>query len=220
MERHNAVFRDCYSRTVMQAVMELHFPDAEIVADLTWGKGAFWSDEVLERWRVLGLDRKARYGAVAHADSRAVPLPDQSVDVAVFDPPHQHGRSKTTTLRHQADFDRMDNQAQIHQLIADTAPELRRISRQGAVIKLTDMIEAGRFMPTHGLVMAACSPILGWPEDVAILDSGVVRPVKPSRILHLRHAHSYFLIYKWAVRTPRSPLVYEDGVPAPCTCCQ
>lgn len=207
MDRRNAVFRDCYSRTVMEVVMGLHFADAELVADLTWGKGAFWSREALEQWCVIGLDLAPRYGCEIQAVSQAVPLADDSVDVAIFDPPHQHGRSKTTTLRHQADFDRMDNQAQIHQLILDTAPELYRIACQGAIIKLTDMIEAGRYMPSHALVMAACSPILGWPDDVAILDSGVVRPVKPSRILHLRHAHSFFLIYKWGVRMPRSPLV-------------
>ncbi len=46
-----------------------------------------------------------------------------------------------------------------------------------------------------------------WPEDVAILDSGVVRPMRPNqRVLHLRHAHSYFLVYKWGSRKLRSPL--------------
>ena len=94
----------------------------------------------------------------------------------------------------------------VHELIKASAPEMRRIARLGAIIKLTDMVEAGRFMPTHILVAAGCSGVLGYPADLAILDSGVVRPTRHERVLHLRHAHSYFLIYKWLERTPRSPL--------------
>ncbi len=204
-ERTNAVFRDCYSRDVIDTIFAIHFPGSVEIADLTWGKGAFWRDP-LESQVIHRFDKAPRYGA-DYADSRLVPLKDACVDVVVFDPPHQHGISKTTTLQHQADYARMANQADIHQLILDTAPQLRRIARLGAIVKLTDMVEAGRFMPTHSLMMSACADVLGWPEDIAILDSGVVRPTRHERGLHLRHAHSYFLVYKWASRTPRSPMI-------------
>ncbi len=204
IERKNAVFRDVYSKEVIASILEVEFPDIETVADLTWGKGAFWKDT--NSVHVIGLDRKPRYGAQVGADARHVPLVNEAVDVVIFDPPHQHGVSKTTTLRHQADYDRMPNQKDIHQLLADVAPEIRRVARVGAIIKLTDMVEAGRFMPTHILFASAAARLLGMPCDMAILDSGVVRPVKPNqRVLHLRHAHSYFLIYKWSERAPRSP---------------
>lgn len=203
-ERTNAVFRDTNSKAVIARILAVDFPDIKSVADLTWGKGAFWRDD--NRDRVIGLDKLPRYGCQIAADARHVPLADGAVDVAIFDPPHQHGISKTTTLRHQADFDRMANQKDIHQLLLDAAPELQRIARVGAIVKLTDMVEAGRFMPTHAMFAAAVAPSLGWPCDMAILDSGVVRPMKPNqRVLHLRQAHSFFLIYKWAEREPRSP---------------
>lgn len=205
-ERTNAVFRDVYSRDVIGRILAVDFPDIESVADLTWGKGAFWSPEDYPPNFVVGLDKRPRYGCQIAADARHVPLVDGAVDLAIFDPPHQHGISKTTTLQHQADFDRMPNQRDIHQLLADTAPEIRRIARIGAIIKLTDMVEAGRFIPTHIMFAASAATLLGLPCDMAILDSGVVRPVRPNqRVLHLRHAHSYFLIYKWAERHPRSP---------------
>lgn len=207
-DRTNAVFRDVHSKDVIRAIFAVHFPNV-VVADLTWGKGAFWFDEV--RPAIISLDKRPRYGCQIAADSRHVPLADGSVDVAIFDPPHQHGISKTTTLRHQADFDRMASQRDIHELICDTAAELRRFARVGAIIKLTDMVEAGRFIPTHMMFAAAAAPALGWPCDLAILDSGVVRPVRPNqRVLHLRHAHSYFLIYKWKEREPRSPFWEVD----------
>ena len=203
-ERQNAVFRDVHSKQVIASILEVEYPDIKTVADLTWGKGAFWKTAPVHG--VIGLDKRPRYGCQIAADARHVPLVDEAVDVAIFDPPHQHGVSKTTTLQHQADYDRLPNQKDVHQLLADVVPELRRVASIGAIIKLTDMVEAGRFMPTHMLFAAAAAPQLGWPCDMAILDSGVVRPMKPNqRVLHLRHAHSYFLIYKWAEREPRSP---------------
>lgn len=205
-KRTNAVFRDTNSKAVIGSILAVEFPDIQSVADLTWGKGAFWTPEDYPPNFVVGLDKRPRYGCQIAADARHVPLAEGAVDVAIFDPPHQHGISKTTTLRHQADFDRMPNQRDIHQLFADAVPEIRRIARVGAIIKLTDMVEAGRFIPTHMMFAAAVAPTIGWPCDMAILDSGVVRPMKPNqRVLHLRHAHSYFLCYKWDEREPRSP---------------
>ncbi len=208
LQRFNSVHRDCFSRDVLNHIFAVHFSEPSIeIADITWGKGAFWQ-EPLRSQVIHRFDSAPRNGAT-FGDCRKVPLVDSSVDVVVFDPPHQHGISKTTTLKHQADYARLKNQAEGHQLILDTASELRRIARKGAIIKVTDMVESGRFMPTHALIMMGCVDVLGWPCDIAILDSGVVRPMKPNqRVLHLRHAHSYFLVYKWAEnRPPRSPII-------------
>ncbi len=231
IDRKNAVFRDVYSKEVIDQIFHVHFPDIDYgpgpyewegsvvnprpVADLTWGKGAFHPKHLPDEKSkhcghctrpVIGLDYYPRNGAQIGADARHVPLVDNAVDVVIFDPPHQHGVSKTTTLKHQADFGRLPNQKDIHQLLIDVAPEIRRVARVGAIIKLTDMVEAGRFMPTHIMFASAAAPLWGLPCDMAILDSGVVRPMKPNqRVLHLRHAHSYFLIYKWSERAPRSP---------------
>ncbi len=219
IERTNAVFRDTNSKAVIAQILAVAFPDIKSVADLTYGKGAFWHGQPDSTEsplyhagiRLVGLDRRPRYGCQIAADARHVPLVDGAADLVIFDPPHQHGISKTTTLRHQADFDRMANQKDIHQLFADAVPEIRRVARVGAIIKLTDMVEAGRFMPTHMMFAGSAAPVLGWPCDMAILDSGVVRPMRPNqRVLHLRHAHSYFLIYKWSEREPRSPF-WETG---------
>lgn len=221
-ERTNAVFRDTDSKAVIASILAVAFPDIKSVADLTYGKGAFWygppdsTDSPLYHAgvRLVGFDKRPRYGCQIAADARYVPLADEAVDVVIFDPPHQHAISKTTTLRHQADFDRMPNQKDIHQLLREAAPELRRVARIGAIVKLTDMVEAGRFMPTHAMFSAAAAPLLGWPCDLAILDSGVVRPMKPNqRVLHLRHAHSYFLCYRWSEREPRSPFWEVENRP-------
>lgn len=197
------MFRDVHSNTVMQTILEIHFPKDSKILDLTYGKGAFYRELNLD---VIGFDLNPRYGAVVAADSRHVPVRDKSVDVVILDGPFQHGISKTSTLKQQEDYTRMKNQWEIHQLMIDTAPEMRRVARVGAIVKCMNIVEAGRYIPTEALFVAAAKKYLGYPEDMAILDSGVVRPTNHERILHLRQAHSFFLVYKWTSRPPRSPL--------------
>jgi len=198
--RQEAVFQGCYSRDVLSAVIPLYFPEGPIL-DCTWGKGAFWADDL--RSRVTGCDIQARYGCHIQADARHLPFKDKAFGLVIFDPPHLHDVGHNAGTRLGADYAYLKSQAQIHALYRDAAPELRRVATNGAVLKITDMIESGRFIPTHIMVAAALCPVLGWPCDLAILNSGVIRPSRPARVLHLRHAHSYFLIYRWADRTPR-----------------
>jgi len=204
LNRPNAVFSGARSCDVIAAILRIHFPDAPMIADLTWGKGAFWSGD---EW-VLGLDIASRYGCHVRADSRHTPLRDGVVDLAVFDPPFLVNRGaggvSPTTLRLLADYGghTFRTQQEVRQLYIDTAPEIRRIARCGAIIKCADIVDVG-FQPTHALLIAAFQPILGLPADIAILDSGVVRPIRFKRVLHLRNAHSYFLVYKWTTRRIR-----------------
>ena len=203
--RPKSVFRNQNSSDVMKVIAEIYFAPDATYADVTWGKGVFFRK--LPAAKVIGLDLKPRYGAQVQADAAHIPLRDKSVDVVVFDPPHQHGRSSTTTLKQQDDYGRMASQNEIHKLCLAAALEIERVARVGAVIKLTDMVEAGRFMPTHLLFAAAVADLFGWPADIGILDSGVVRPVRHARILHWQEVQSYFLVYRWHERAPRSILV-------------
>jgi len=191
--RTDAVFSNVYSSPVVDAILDLHFQGCSIL-DCTYGKGAFWKT----RQPDIASDANPRFPHVVKADFRYLPFPKQHIDVVIFDPPHQHGISNSTTLKHQDDFYRIPNQEHLRKLIADAAPELRRVSKIGAILKITDMVEAGKFTPTHSMIMAHLYALWGeWPYDLAILNSGVVRPTRHKNIYHLRHAHSYFLMYKW-----------------------
>ena len=194
--RRNAVFRNVTSKEVIVAIWRLHFPETT-VADLTWGRGSFWTG-ALRSTVIARFDLRPRRGANGRADFRFVPLKTGAVDVAVLDPPHLHASGITTTLGLQDAFGSIPSQAEGHRLIFAAAPELRRVARLGAIIKVTDMVESGRYVPTHSIVSCGLKDVLGWPHDLAILDSGVVRSTRPNhRVLHLRHAHSFFLIYRW-----------------------
>ncbi len=193
-KRRDAVFRDARSRDVVREILTLHFPDCGSIADLTWGKGAFWFGGE----QVVGLDISPRSGCQIRADCRSVPLRSRGVDVVVFDPPFMHGLGSTTsTLQMPHDFGRLRNQKAIRALYFETRLEIHRVARLGAIVKCADTIESGRLNPTHVEVIQQ----YGWPADIAILDSGVTRPIRPnSRVLHFKPAHSYFLVYRWGPR--------------------
>lgn len=194
MNRQEAIFQGKQSRDVVKAIVTVHFQGCTFL-DATYGKGAFWTETVQP---AHASDLSPRFSFVYKADARHLPFTDDLVDVIVFDPLHQHGVSGTTTLKQQEDFSRLFNQKEVRALYREAAPELRRVASQGAIIKTTDMVESGKFNPTHIMVARELFEQWSqWPAGIAILNSGVVRPTRHTRVLHLRHAHSYFLIYKW-----------------------
>ena len=204
--RPKALFTDCVSRDVIAALRALHFPGCTVV-DLTWGKGAFWMPGAF--WSdqdVVGIDIAPRQGCKIRANARYAPVKDRAVDLAVFDPPHiwSPGNTATSKAAIYDDYGSMPTLQALIDLYVEGVAEARRIARVGAIVKCADMVKHGRFTPSHAIVMAKLEPTVGWPTDIAILDTGIVRPVRPDQpVLHLRHTVSYFLVYRWSEKAVR-----------------
>lgn len=196
LRRPKALFRDVRSREVIEALLAIHFPDVTSIVDATWGKGAFWRGHE----PVVGLDIVPRLGCQLAADATDLPLRSQAVDLAVFDPPFTFSRGKNpgSTKVHE-DFSFLPNYDSLLSLCRGAAEELRRVARLGAIVKLADSVKHGKFHSLHIDAVNEMRPWLGGPEDIAILDSGVVRPDGPNwgAPKHLRNTHSYFFVYVW-----------------------
>lgn len=198
MRVQTAVFRDARSRDVVNALLSIHWPSDIRILDMTWGKGAFWQGT--ER-HVVGADLAPRYGCHMKADAQRLPIRSAAFDVAVFDPPHlfSRGPSPSRQTLHD-DYSEVSNYEVLRRLYAGAATEIRRVATRGAIIKFTDMVKFGRLHPSHLIIGCEIAPVLGWPDEIAILDSGTVRP-NPSQEgggqRHLRNNHSYFFLYDW-----------------------
>ncbi len=195
-KRRNAVFHNTNSREVLRAILAIHFPDDLLIADLTWGKGAFWEGQP-----VIGLDIEPRLGCHIRADARAVPLQAGLIDVAVLDPPHTWSRGKNPgSAGLVSDYGFLPSKDALLTLCCEAAREIRRIATAGAILKIMDTVKHGKYHAVHIEVAKAIEPDLGVLEDIAILDSGVVRPEGPNwkDQKHLRNGQSYFLVYRWA----------------------
>jgi tRNA G10 N-methylase Trm11 len=84
---------------VLAQILQLHVPVGSIIADVTYGTGAFWANVDLNKYTLWASDLSAKpqRASASHikirnnVDCRALPYADQSVDCVVLDPPYMEG---------------------------------------------------------------------------------------------------------------------------------
>lgn len=70
---------------VFPRILALHVPEGATVADVTYGKGVFWTHVPREKYRVLPTDIQTG------VDCRNVPYENETIDCVVLDPPYMEG---------------------------------------------------------------------------------------------------------------------------------
>jgi hypothetical protein len=199
-------------------ILRLFVPVGSVVADVTWGKGAFWRDVAPGTYKVLGTDLQTG------VDCRDLPYEDASLDALVLDPPYMEGLFRQTTVEmagggsHSAFRERYsDSQATDHvegapkyhaavlDLYLKAGLEAKRTLRNYGIfiVKCQDEVSANRQNLTHVELINA------WADDFYCKDlyvvtrtnrPGIVRLVKQE---HARKNHSYFLVF--IKRNPEFP---------------
>jgi hypothetical protein len=191
---------------VFADILRLHVPEGSVVADVTWGKGAFWRHVPDGAYKVFGTDIQTG------VDCRALPYDSDTIDAVVLDPPYMEGlfRRPGTAMAGagtHAPFrsSYSDSQAQedgpkYHEAVLDlylrAADEAWRALRNFGIliVKCQDEVSANRQRLTHVELINA------WAERFYCKDLFVVtRRNKPgvSRMIrqeHARKSHSYFLV--------------------------
>jgi tRNA G10 N-methylase Trm11 len=201
-------------------VLELHVPPGSRVADVTWGKGAFWRQVPPGRYEVLGTDLQTG------VDCRALPYADGEIDCVVLDPPYMEGlfRSSQSHLAGSGSHaafrssysdglatEPADGAPKYHDAVVDlylkAGKEAHRVLRDFGVfvVKCQDEVSANRQRLTHVELITAYEDTGFYCKDLFV----VVRPNRPgvTRLLKQEHArknHSYFLVFvKLDPRHPR-----------------
>ena len=199
---------------VFAQVMALHVATGSTVADVTWGKGAFWRKTDPAAYRVLPSDIKTG------VDCRALPYADNAIDCVVLDPPYMEGLLRrdeqqlagagTHAAFRSSYSDRSpDSRAtgstdgpRYHDAVLDlylkAGAEARRVLRNHGVfvVKCQDEVSANRQRLTHVELINAFTETGFYCKDLFV----VVRPNRPAiaRLLRQEHArknHSYFLVF-------------------------
>ena len=196
---------------VFPQILDLHVPRGSRVADVTWGKGAFWRQVPDDHYEVLATDLQSG------VDCRDLPYADGSIDALVLDPPYMEGlfRRNTSHLAgsgsHAAFRGRYsdgsatepdDAAPRYHdavlELYLQAGVEARRVLRNHGVfiVKCQDEVSANRQRLTHVELINAYAADGFYCKDLFV----VVRPNRPvvSRLLRQEHArknHSYFLVF-------------------------
>jgi hypothetical protein len=198
---------------VFPLILALHVPPGSLIADVTWGKGAFWRKVPAGAYRLLATDLQTG------VDARALPYTDGELDAVVLDPPYMEGLFRRDTGHlagagsHAAFRGRYSDGAatdpeahatgpRYHDAVLDlylkAGAEARRVLRNHGVliVKCQDEVSANRQRLTHVELINAYAEAGFYCKDLFV----VVRPNRPvvARLLRQEHArknHSYFLVF-------------------------
>jgi tRNA G10 N-methylase Trm11 len=196
---------------IFPQILALHVPANSTVADVTYGKGVFWTHVPPDRYNVLPTD------ITMGIDCRTLPYEDNSIDCVVLDPPYMEGLLRETeahragagthvTFR-EAYFPASNGKngdkapkwhAAVLDLYCKAGQEAYRVLRKNGVliVKCQDEVSANRQWLTHVEIINAYTGMGFYTKDLFV----VMRQNKPgvSRIkkqVHARKNHSYFLVF-------------------------
>ncbi|MBI1903822.1 MAG: site-specific DNA-methyltransferase [Planctomycetia bacterium] len=197
---------------VFPIVLGLHVPEGSTVADVTYGKGVFWTKVGRTKYRLLPTDLQTG------VDCRKLPYDAQSIDCVVLDPPYMEGlfrRDKSHLAGagtykafrdHYSNGQSTDSGPKYHEAVLDLyregGREAYRVLKDNGVliVKCQDEVSANRQRLTHVEIINEYERMGFYTKDLFV----VVRPNRPaiSRLkkqAHARKNHSYFLVF---VRIP------------------
>ena len=195
---------------VFKQILDLHVRPGSRIADVTYGKGAFWRDVDASKYELLATDLQTG------TDCRDLSYEDATIDVVVLDPPYMEGLHRSSgqlagSGSHAAFRSRYSNGAhsteavgtaagyhgRVLKLYLEAAHEaLRVLKRDGLlIVKCQDEVSANRQWWTHVELMTSLEDNF-YCKDLFV----VVRSNKPSvsgmkRQVHARKNHSYFLVF-------------------------
>lgn len=195
---------------VFRDILQLFVPEGSTIADVTWGKGAFWKLVPEGLYKVLATDLQMG------VDCRDLPYEDGSLDALVLDPPYMEGLFRQNQ-------DHMAGSGS-HAAFRSSYSDGKATAHQEGAPKYHDAVldlylkageEAKRTLRNYGLFIVKCQDevsantqrlthvelINAWEKDFYCKDlyvvtrnnrPGITRLVKQE---HARKAHSYFLVF-------------------------
>ena len=188
---------------VLAKILGLYVAPGSVVADVTFGKGAFWKSIPKGCYQLQATD--IRDGI----DCRDLPYANGEMDCVVLDPPYMHSPGGTAHLSHTPFEDHYRNNSagnitsgKYHEAVLElyyaAGREAYRVLREKGVlvVKCQDEVCANRQRFTHMEIIDEYRKIDFVAEDLFVVmrnnRPGVSRTV---RQVHARKNHSYFLVF-------------------------
>ena len=189
-------------------VCRLYVEDGMVVADVTFGMGAFWHRTDTSRFTLLASDieptksdMKSVVGAFQVADFSNLPYPTNSVDVVVLDPPYIHSPG-----RHQTDH-RYNNAAttkgfyhnDILDLYCKGMIEAQRVLKPGGFlwVKCMDQVMSSKQQWGHIDLFQVANELGYYGRDLfVLLPTSRTSKGRWKVQYHARKVHSYLWIFQ------------------------
>lgn len=200
---------------IFPSILKLHVPSGARIADVTYGKGAFWKFVPKGRYTTVFSDlntgKDGEDARIRKLDCRKLPYDNASFDAVILDPPYMHTPGGTTygsmpsfeSCYRNNDVVPPPEGAKYHdavlQLYNEAGQESARVLKKKGtlVVKCQDEVCAHRMRFTHIEIIQAYERLGLVADDLFVIVStnnpGVSRMKKQ---YHSRRNHSYFLVFK------------------------
>ena len=205
-------------------ILALHVPPNSLIADVTYGLGAFWKKVPANRYRVLASDIALKpelrpppgFTLTSELDCRALPHAAASLDALVLDPPylegmyrrqvdHMAGSGTHAAFRraYSASAPTTEDGPRWHDAVVDlyarAGREAARVLRPGGtfIVKCQDEVSANTQRLTHVELITGYESLGFYTKDLFVLvraNSPAVSRLKTQ--VHARKNHSYFLVFE------------------------
>jgi hypothetical protein len=180
------------NRDLIPKIMEMYVPRGSRVADVTFGKGAFWKDCDLAAYEFTGTD------LVTGTDFRDLPYADGEIDCLILDPPYMHGGSSIKESINKCYRNNNASHESVIRLYAAGIIEAARVLKKGGtiIVKTQDEIESGRQRLSHCEIIGLLE-VLGFVVlDLFVLVQRTLPAMRSAYQKSARKNHSYAIVAK------------------------
>ena len=194
-----------YSQTdIIQNIIQLYIPQGKIDADVTYSKGVFYKNGNIQEPQYK-FDINPQTADTVQADCRNLPLPDNSINSLMFDPPFlaTSGKSLSTQENNNLILRRFGyyrNEKELHKFYQDALNEFNRVLIDNGIliVKCQDKISSGKQYLSHVFIINQAIERGFYPEDIFILlaKSRIVADWQIKNQKHARKFHSYFIVFR------------------------
>jgi len=178
------------NRDLVIDVMSMYATDGDIVADVTYGKGAFWRDVDTARYDFRPTD------LMTGTDFRDLPYGNGSIDMVVLDPPYMHGGSTVKESINKCYQNQNTSHESVIRLYAGGLLESARVlKKKGRIlVKCQDEIESGRQRMSH-IEITQMMELLGFKLlDLFVLVQSTTPAMREKYQKTARKNHSYMIV--------------------------
>lgn len=178
-------------------ILSLYVPLGSKIADVTYGKGNFWTKVDVSQYEMLPSDLSTG------TDCRKLPYEAESIDVVVFDPPYIYNPKATIkdsisgsyALNETLDLRTNNDVLEFYQVGMTEA--VRVLKKNGVlIVKCQDCIESNKSKWNHITIYMQALELGLVADDLFVLVQTGVPASRWKVQHHARKNHSYFWIFK------------------------
>ncbi len=178
--------------------LSLYVKEGDTIADVTYGKGAFWRNTDLSKYVFYATDL---HGCgpehnPACIDFSNLPYEDDSIDLLVLDPPYMHGGATVKESINKCYRNQNTSHQSVVRLYAKGIIEAARVlKKRGRIfIKCQDEIESGKQCMTHVEIMGMMQMFGFLTLDLFTLVQSTKPAMREQYQKTARKNHSYLLV--------------------------